>query len=127
MMRPETNVKKKVLALERRKAQLDGLIAFLKSHPRIAAEGVLFAFPGRIGLKFGDYALIRPLLEDGEPVLRLEKFSEDWYELHPDEDPLDFTSRTVAEDVSKLSDKKVSALLEKIHRELAPEDFEDED
>ncbi len=129
-MRPEANVqknvKKKVLALEHRKAQFEALIVFIKTHPLTAAEGRLAGLANRTGLLF-DYALIRPLWGKGKPVLRLEKYSEDWFELHPDDDPLDSPERTVCEDVSKLSDRKVLRLLDKVHRELVPEDYEDED
>lgn len=119
-MRPEANAKKKILALQRRKAQLSAFIAFIKTHPLTAAEGTLVALPNRTGLRF-DYALIRPVWVRGKPALRLEKYSDDSDVLPPIEDPLDFASRTVAEDVSKLSDKQLLRLLDKVHRELMPE------
>jgi hypothetical protein len=37
-MKPELNVKKKVEALERRRAMLHALIAFVQAHPRIASK-----------------------------------------------------------------------------------------
>jgi hypothetical protein len=126
-MRPNLNVKKKVQALERRKAQFDALIKFIKTHPLTACEGRLFAFAHRTGLMFDDYAVIRPMWDGNKPALRLEKYSEDWFAVHPEDDPLDFTERTVCDDVSRLSDKKVMAMLEKIHRELVPEDFENDE
>jgi hypothetical protein len=74
-MRPELNVKKKVLALERRKKQVDALIAFIKTHPLTAAEGRLFGVAHRTALLFEGYALIRPIWVEGKPALRLEKYS----------------------------------------------------
>jgi hypothetical protein len=127
-MRPELNVKKKVQSLERRKAQFNALIEFIKTHPLTACEGTLLPLAHRTGLIFDDYAIIRPMWEGKRPTLRLEKYSENWYEIHPeDSDPFDFSSRTVRDDVSKLSDKKVVALLNDVHRELIPEDFEEEE
>jgi hypothetical protein len=35
-MRPELNAKKKIVALEHRKALLDALVAFIKAHPQIS-------------------------------------------------------------------------------------------
>src|ERR1700676_5229732 len=127
-MRPELNVKKKVQALERRKAQFHALIKFIKTHPLSACEGTLLPLAHRTGLIFDDYAIIRPMWKCSRPTLRLEKYSENWYEIHPDDfDPFDFRNRTVRDDVSKLSDKKVLALLHEVHRELIPEDFDEEE
>ncbi len=77
---------------------------------------------------FDDYAVIRPISVGSRPTLRLERHSEVWYELYPhDDDPSDPATRTVCEDVSILSDEEVMALVDKLHREVAPEDFEVEE
>jgi hypothetical protein len=127
-MRPELNIKKKVQALERRRSQFDALVEFIKTHPKTACECTLLPLAHRTGLLFDGYAIIRPMWKGNKPTLRLEKYLENWYELHPDDfDPFDFRARTVFEDVSKMSDKKVLDVLDKVHRELLPEDFEDEE
>jgi hypothetical protein len=126
-MKTELNIKKKVLALERRKAQFDALIRFIKAHPHAASEATLCALRHRTGLYFCDFAIIRPVWKNNKPALRLEKSTEDWSERFPNDlDPFDFSNRTVCEDVSRLSDTKLLRLLDKVHRELIPEDFDDE-
>jgi hypothetical protein len=81
-MNPETTVRKRVEALERRKALLDALITFVKAHPQLANESSLLALQnGGTGLKFPDYALIVPYFLDGKPALRLMKSGEDWQNL----------------------------------------------
>jgi hypothetical protein len=127
-MRLELTIKKKVQALERRRSQCGALIDFIKTHPQTACECTLLPLAHRTGLLFDGYAIIRPMWKGNKPTLRLEKYLENWYEIHPDDfDPLDFRARTVCEDVSKMSDIKVLDVLDKIHRELVPEDFEDEE
>jgi hypothetical protein len=117
-----------VAALERRKVQIDALIKFIKTHPLTACEGALLPLAHRTGLIFHDYAVLRPMWKGSKPTLRLEKYLENWHELHPDDyDPFDFRARTVCDDVSSMSDKRVLALLNEVHRELIPEDFEDEE
>jgi hypothetical protein len=62
---------------------------------------------------FDDYAIIRPMYEGSKVTLRPEKYSENWGWDTPDGgDPFDFTNRKVCEE---------------IHREIHPEDFEDEE
>jgi hypothetical protein len=51
-LKPQTSVKKKVAALERRKALLDALIAFVKTHPVVTSEAWLHPLRGKTGLKF---------------------------------------------------------------------------
>jgi hypothetical protein len=127
-MRPELNFRKKVKALERRKAHLDALIDFIKTHPLTAAESRLFAFAHKTGLIFEDYAVIRPIWKSDKPALRLERHSEDSFKLYPEDDnPQEPGARSVCDDVTGLSDTELMALLEKLHRELVPEDFEDAD
>lgn len=64
---------------------------------------------------------------EGLRHLALEKYTEDWYYCNPNDDPFDFSKRTICEDVSKLSDKQLEKLLDGMHRELTPEDYEEED
>lgn len=114
-------------ALERRKAQFDTLIEFIKTHPLAASESSLIAFPHRTGLIFDDYAVIRPVWKGNKPALWLERHSEEWSELYPEDDyPHDASTRSVCDDVSQLSDAETISLLEKLLRQLAPEDFEHE-
>jgi hypothetical protein len=77
-MKPETNARKKVAALERRAAMLDALIDFLKAHPEITSDAVLHSLAGKTGLNFPDYALIVPNWKGGKAVLRLVKSGDDW-------------------------------------------------
>ncbi|MBI4446113.1 MAG: hypothetical protein HY645_09390 [Acidobacteria bacterium] len=126
-VKPELKAQKQIAALERRKAQADALIEFIKVHPTVAAESILWSFAHRTGLMFPNYALIRPLWSEGKPTLRLEKYSEQWFDTHPEEDPLDFTKRTVCVDVSNMPENELLPLLDNVHREIAPEDFEAEE
>jgi hypothetical protein len=60
-------------------------------------------------------------------MLRLERYTEDWPSLHPDSGyPFDLDERTVCKDVSKMGEKTLAKMLERIHREIHPEDFDDE-
>lgn len=46
-------------------------------------------------------------------MLRLEKYLENWYEIHPYEaDPFDFKERIVRDDVSGMSDEELVDLLD---------------
>src|ERR1700677_1611920 len=102
-MRAELNAKKKITALERQKALLDTLIAFIKAHPQIASQANLHPYSaGKIGLKFEEYALIVPNWKDGNAVLRLTKSGEDWINTM-DADAYSNMERTVADDVSRVS------------------------
>jgi hypothetical protein len=51
-LKPETALRRKLKALERHKAMLDTLSAFLKAHPSIAAECSVHQLHGKLGLKF---------------------------------------------------------------------------
>ncbi|MBZ5524357.1 MAG: hypothetical protein LAP21_19140 [Acidobacteriia bacterium] len=89
-MKPEANVKKKVQALERRKEQIDWLIAFLQSHPLVASEGTLHPLGYRLGSISPSMRSSRPLYgKNGQHLLRLEKYGEKWQALHPEDDPMD--------------------------------------
>jgi hypothetical protein len=82
----------------------------------------------RTGLRY-DYAVIRPMWKRDKAVLRLEKYLENWMELHPDDiEPRGVSSsRIVCEDVSQIPDEKLSDMLDDLHCELIPEDCEEED
>ena len=126
-IRPELNAKKKIAALERRRALIDALIEFIRTHPESSSEGYLQPLASRTGLRY-DYAEIRPMWKDNKVVLRLEKYLENWDELHPDERLSWFDGpehRIVRDDVSKMSDKRLLTLLDKVHQELIPGDFEE--
>ena len=105
-MRPELNAKRKIEALERRRALIDTLIEFVRTHPESASDGRLHALANRTGLRY-DYAVVRPIWEKDRVVLRLEKYLENWYQLHP----YDYVwmtimpSRIVRHDVSASPDR----------------------
>ncbi len=125
-MNPETTVRKRVEALERRKALLEALITFVKAHPQLANESSLLALQnGGTGLKFPDYALIVPYFLDGKPALRLMKSGEDWQNL--DSEAYQKLKREVAEDVSGISGRKIGAFLDQMFREANPDYEEGED
>jgi hypothetical protein len=113
-MRPELAVKRKVKALERRKALLDTLIIFLKKHPDIAAATDLHQLTSRMGLLYEEVALIRPIWIEDRVTLRLEKYSED---IGPDYDPFDASDRTIHDDISGMSKEKLEKVFKKLHKE----------
>jgi len=117
-VRPELNAKHKILSLKRRKALLDALIDFVRTHPTISSEAVLQPLHNRTGLYFYDTAIIRPLWVEGKVLLRLEKYTEDWAYRDPDYDQFDTSKRTVCEDVSRMSEKKLEKMLDKLEKEL---------
>jgi hypothetical protein len=121
-MKPEKTIQNRVEALERRKALLDVLIKFVKAHPELANESSLLMLQnGGTGLKFPDYALIVPYFLGGNPALRLVKSGEDWQQLEPGAD------REVAEDVSRMSKRKIQSLLDQMFREANPDCKQEED
>jgi hypothetical protein len=124
-MKPETNARKKVAALERRTAMLEALIRFVKVHPEITSDAVLHSLAGKTGLNFPDYALIVPNWKGGKAVLRLVKFGDDWIN-SMDSDAYYQMERTVAQDVSGMSDKELEELLDRTYREANPDEEEDE-
>lgn len=127
-MRPELNAKKKIVALEHRKALLDALIGFVRSHPNISSEAVIYQLYNRTGLHFEDCAIIRPLWDKDKErvILRLEKYSEEMT-YSDDYDPTNPESRTVCDDVSEMSEKKLEKILDKLDKELHPDDYEQDD
>ncbi|MGA7293045.1 MAG: hypothetical protein WBW53_12455 [Terriglobales bacterium] len=123
-MRPEIKAKRKIEALQRRRALIDALIEFIRTHPLSVDGSSLIPLANRMGLRY-DFAVIRPLWAKGEVALRLEKWLEDWYDLHPED--ADFMvispNQIVKEDVSDITDEQLSEILDDLHRELIPEDF----
>jgi hypothetical protein len=127
-MRPETKAKRKIEALERRRALIDALIEFVRTHPLSVDGAQLHPLANRTGLRY-DYAVIRPLWFKDRVVLRLEKWLENWYELYPDDIELMGVSKNqiACEDVSTIPDEKLAEMLDDIHYQLIPEDFEEEE
>jgi hypothetical protein len=131
MMRPETKAKRKIEALERRRALIDHLIEFIRSHPNAVDEANLHPLANRTGLRY-DFAVIRPLWDKDKNgvVLRLEKWLEDWYGQYGEEDS-DWMaikkSRIVSDDVTDTPDGELCEMLETIHCELIPEDCEEDE
>ena len=126
-MRPELNAKNKIKALERRKALLDALIEFIQTHPNVSSDFVIQPLHSKTGMLFLGVALIRPLWARDKVVLRLEKYPDDWLERYPEgSDPEDASKRTVCEDVSHMPEHELELIIDKLHRELVPEDFEEE-
>jgi len=120
------NAQKKITAIERRKAMLDALIKFILRHPRLTEESKLKHLQvGKTGLQFGDYALIVPHWKDHRVVLRLFRSGEDWLN-HLDEKAQAHLERLVSEDVSRMPNKELDRLLDKLFSEANP-DWEEED
>jgi hypothetical protein len=59
-MQPEIKAKRKIEALERRRALIDVLIEFIRTHPLSVDGSSLIPLANRIGLRY-DFAVIRPL------------------------------------------------------------------
>ena len=125
-MRPEIKAKRKIEALERRRALIDALIEFIRTHPLSVDGSRLISLANRIGLRY-DFAVIRPLWAKGGVALRLEKWLENWYELHPEDANFMVISpnQIVKKDVSNIPDEQLSEMLDDLHYELIPEDFEE--
>ena len=124
-MKPDTSARKKVEALERRRAMLDALIRFVKAHPEVTSHAVLHPLAGKTGLSFPSYALIVPNWKDDKAVLRLVKSGEDWIN-SMDSDAYYRMERMIAEDVSGMSDKELEKLLDRMYQEANPDDEEKE-
>jgi hypothetical protein len=123
---PETALRKKLEALERNKAMLDTMGSFLKAHSQISAECSIHQLHGKLGLKFGEYALLVPYLKKGGGVvLKLLKSGEDWYNV-ADADEL-YGKRVVSEDVSNMPNEQLEELLHKIYREANPDEEAEEE
>jgi hypothetical protein len=124
-MRPALNAKHKIEALKRRKAVIDALITFIRTHPNICSDAQLLPLWNRTGLYFYDTAIIRPLWVEDRVVLRLEKHTEDQGQ-DPDYNPFDTSKKTVCEDVSKMSETKLVKIINELYEELHPDEDEDE-
>ena len=104
---------------------LDALIRFVKAHPEVTSHAVLHPLAGKTGLNFPSYALIVPNWKDDKAVLRLVKSGEDWIN-NMDSDAYYHMERTVAEDVSGMSDKELEKLLGRMYQEANPDEEENE-
>jgi division protein CdvB (Snf7/Vps24/ESCRT-III family) len=60
-------------------------------------------------------------------ALRLEKWLENWYDLNPEDANFMVISpnQIVKKDVSNIPDEQLSEMLDDLHYELIPEDFEE--
>jgi hypothetical protein len=97
-LKPETALQKKLETLERHKAMMDALAAFLKAHPKTAAECSIHQLYGKLGLKFEDYALVVPYVKkSGGFVLKLIKSGDDW---RTKADSDDLVERVASETIS---------------------------
>lgn len=123
-LKPETALRKKLEALGRHQAMLDALSAFIKGHPKLVSDYSIHQLHGKLGLKFSDYALIVPNWKSGKAVLTLVKSGDDW--INMDSDAYYRMERTVAEDVSGMSDEQLENLLNKMYLEANPDADEDE-
>jgi hypothetical protein len=123
-LKPETALRKKLEALERQKTMLDAMGSFLKAHPQTASECSIHQLHGKLGLKFGEHALVVPYQKkSGGTVLKLFKSGEDWYN-NFDADEL-YGKRVVSEDVNWMTDEQLKELLDKVYREANPEEDEE--
>jgi hypothetical protein len=97
--------------------------SFLKAHPQIAAECTIHPLQGKLGLKFGEYALVVPYQKKGGgAVLKLIKAGEDWFNaVEPDEL---YGKRLVSEDVSRMTDEQLEEILDKVYQEANPDEDE---
>jgi hypothetical protein len=124
--KPETNVRKKVEALNRHKALIDALITFIAAHPDIASEATLQVLWGKTGLKFYDYAIIIPGWNKGKIALRLVKSGSDWFN-SMDSDAVYRMNHTVSRNVMNLSEKQLDKLLDRIYWEANPDADQEEE
>jgi hypothetical protein len=121
----KTAVRKRLDALDRHKTMLDKLQKFVKAHPTLVKEYSVYPLHGKMGLKFGEYALVVPYAPvDGDVVLRLVKSGEDW--INGVNNYYDM-EKTVAENISDMPGDKLEALLQKIYREANPDSQEYEE
>ncbi len=121
--KPETIQRKRLKALERHRALLDAFTAFVKSHPHLAEGACLKLLYGKVGLSFYDYALIVPYWLDGKPAMKLLKSGADWINQMSTDDYINM-NRIVSEDVSKMSDRALGKLLDKMYEEANPDEDE---
>jgi hypothetical protein len=126
-LKPETALRKRVETLERHKAMYDMMIDFLKTHPTIVTECSIHQLTGKLGLKFGEYALAVPYhTKGGGFTLRLIKSGEDWTNNHDFYEM--FGKRLAAEDITNMPDEELAKLLETLFLEANPDgDFDEDD
>lgn len=74
MTREQWALARKLRALESRVELIQVLMKFLKRHPFVAEETVLWQLGKRVGLVYYDTAFIRPVWINGKPGLRLERY-----------------------------------------------------
>src|SRR5450631_1388684 len=125
-LRPETALRKRLEALGRHQAMLDALGVFVKGHPKLVGDYSIHQLRGKLGLQFSGYALIVPNWKSSKAVLTLVKSGGDWIN-NMDSDAYYRMERTVAEDVSGMSDKQLDNLLDKMYREANPDADDEED
>jgi len=123
---PETALRKKIETLERHRAMPEALIAFLRSHPHVAAESTIYQLHGKVGLNFPDYALIVPTWRGGKLSLRLVKSGEDWFG-SMDADDFYRMEKVVIEDVTRIPDAELDEALDRLYQEANPDADEDEE
>jgi hypothetical protein len=126
-LKPEAALRKRVKTLERHKATYDMMIDFLKTHPTIVTECSIHQLTGKLGLKFGEYALAVPYhTKGGGFTLRLIKSGEDWTNNHDSNEM--FGKRLAAEDITNMPDEELEKLLDSVRQEANPDgDFDDEE
>src|SRR5947209_5679894 len=118
-LKPEIALRKMLQALERHKDMLDIIGTFLKAHPDIVGDCSLHQLTGKLGLKFGEYALAVPYNKKGGGfTLRLIKSGEDWINNHDYEEL--YGKRLVAEDITGISDDQLEKLLNDLYEEANP-------
>ena len=130
-MKAEATAKRKIEALERRRTIIDHLIEFIGSHPKAVDESALDHFAK---LQY-DFAIIRPRWDKANngTVLRLEKWIDgvdpyERFEPYGNSGVMTINkSMIVSEDVTDVPDEKLCEMLDAIHYELIPEDFEEDD
>jgi hypothetical protein len=117
-LKPETALRKRLENVDRHLAMLKALRRFIKKHRKLVTRYSIHPlnWQGTIGLKFSDYALIVPHYTGGQAVLTLVKSGEAWdgYE----------GERTVEDDVSEMSTKQVTKLLDDMHPDAHEDDAE---
>jgi hypothetical protein len=126
-LKPETALRKKLEALDRHKAMIEALGAFVKAHSKTTHESSIHQLHGKVGLIFPDYALIVPHWKNGKVVLKLVKSGEDWIN-QMEADSYYQMDKTVVEDVSGMANDELESVLDRVFKEANPnwEEYEEE-
>jgi hypothetical protein len=119
---PKIKARKRIETLQHHKALIDALIRFIKAHPTIMGDAQIISLYGKHALAFPQYALIIPYWSLGDITLRLVKAGEDWGNVKG----YDKMDKVVADDISRISDKKLLRLLDGMYREVNPDEDEDD-